>query len=123
MNHARKIQAGIDTVKLTLRSIILDWDASDIPRMGASVAKLEASVQPLRTALDNPEIVGHLSTIEFKTAAHALRREAATLERLVDAAAAFVRSASAFSSDGGNAYTFSGEIGPAGAPPAESYAG
>jgi len=121
MNRTR-ILAGIDAVKLTVRGVIIDWDASDIPRIGASMAKLESSVQPLRMALDNPEIVGHLSSVELKTAAHALKKEAATLERLLDAAAAFVRSASGFSSDGGNAYSFGGEIGPVDAHPTESYA-
>jgi hypothetical protein len=122
MNPAGKILAGIDAVKLTVRSVIFDWDASDISCIDASAAKLERSIQPLRAALNNPGIAGHLSAAELESAAQSLKKEAATLERLVDAAAAFVRSGPDFLSDN-SAYTFAGEMGPVAARPTESYAG
>ena len=36
MNQTGKILAVIDAVKLTVRGVIFDWDASDIPRIEAA---------------------------------------------------------------------------------------
>ena len=140
MSRARKILAVIEPVKLTVRDAAIHWNATDIRGIEASVAAITGSVQPLRAALDREEvdrrelelnrkkmdkreIAGNLSAAELRSAAQALRKEAATLERLVDAAAAFVRSGPGLFSDGGPAYTFGGEIGPVASRPTESYAG
>jgi len=123
MNESRKILAVIESVKLTVRSAARDWNATDIQGIEATVAAIAGSVQPLKAALDNPKIAGDFSPAESRSAAQALRKETANLERLVDAAAAFVRSGSGSVSDGGNVYTFAGEIGPAVSRPTESYAG
>lgn len=123
MNRTRAILAVIESVKLTVRGAACDWNSADIPGIDASVAAITASVQPLQAALGEPEIAGTLSETQLRSAAQGLRKEAATLERLVDAAAAFVRSGPMLSSDGGRAYTFGGEIGPVVSRPTESYAG
>jgi hypothetical protein len=123
MTRTRNILAVMESVKLTVRSAALDWDATDVRGIEAAAAGITGSVQPLRAALDKPEICGNFPPNELRKAAQALKKEAATLERLVDAAAAFVRSGPVLYSDGGPAYTFGGGIGSVAARPTESYAG
>lgn len=124
MSRTQRILIGIDAVSATVRRLALDWNATDIPHIHASAATLEGSLQPLRKALENGELVTDSSAAELRSAAHSLKKEAATLERLVDAAAAFIRSGPAgLSNINSGAYTFDGEIRPAAALPTESYAG
>ncbi len=65
-----------------------------------------------------------MSPVELRSAAQGLKKEAAVLERLVDAGAAFLRSdPTGLSNISSGAYSFDGEIRPAAALPTESFAG
>jgi len=123
MNGTGKILAGIETVKLTVSGVTICWDASDLRGIEAAAAQLEGSVRSLKTALDMRENGGYLQAADLRRAAQALKKDTGALERLVDAAAAFVRSGRAFMPDNESAYTFAGAIRPVASRPTESYAG
>lgn len=108
MNPEERILSGIQTASATIRRVALEWNAGDIPHLAAIPAQLEVSLGLLGTALQDAERIPSLRAAEIRDAAWVLKSEASSLERLVDAAAAFVRSAPAFPVETGDGYGFSG---------------
>jgi hypothetical protein len=123
MNRTPKILCEIESIRSSIRAAALEWDATDIPGIETSVTALEGTLQPLRIFLGDTEFDTGLHAVELRRAAQALKNEAAALECLVDAAAAFLRSNPAGLSGNSDAYTFAGELRPAAYAPTESYAG
>jgi hypothetical protein len=123
MNSARKILSEIEAVRARLDATASEWNATDVPGIERAVRALEASLEPLETTVKSHGINSQLPAAELRTAAQGLKQQAAALERMVDAAAAFLRSNSFGISGNCDAYPFAGELSPAAAAPTESYAG
>jgi hypothetical protein len=123
MTPPRKLLSEIESVRANVRAAALGWDATAIPNIEAAATALECSLEPLRISLENHQISTPLPAAELRSAAQGLKKEAVALVRLVDAAAAFLRSSPAGLAGNNDAYTFAGELSPATAGPTESYAG
>jgi hypothetical protein len=124
MTSAEQILFGLASAQSALRRSVLEWDAADLSRLEAAPSVLESSIRPLKAALENTASVANLRGVELKQSALSLKNDVAALERLVDAAAGFLRSVNAGTFECSPAYTFAGETRPDPAlPPIESYAG
>jgi hypothetical protein len=108
MASADQILSGINGLRAAVSKVTRAWEPADLPRVEASRITLQNSIPNLRRSLVNIP-----SDVRLQKAAEALRDEISNLEFLVDAAAAFVRSA--VSAEGQN-YTLAGEIRPEAAP-------
>jgi len=132
MDSAAQLLFGIESVRSAIKRVAIEWDAADMARLESTRILLESSLVPLRRALQNTEPISSLPDAKVLPAARQaarqaaidLKKEAAGVERLVDAAAAFLRSLPGGPSDYSPAYTGAGEIRPETSPlPTESYAG
>ena len=103
MTAAEQILSGIEGMRAAVGEVARSWEPADLPRVEASRITLETALPRLGATLHNIPADRRL-----REAAEALRNEVSGLEFLVDAAAAFVRSAACLQ---GQSYTLAGELG------------
>jgi hypothetical protein len=123
MDSAAQLVFGIESVRSAIGRVATDWNAADLARLELARIHLESSLPPLKTALQGSSSVAPLRCAEIRGAAQSLKKEAAAIESLLDAAAAFLRSVSGVPENCSQDYTFSGEVRADSEAPAESYSG
>lgn len=110
---------GIESIRSAVARVAGEWNAADIARLESARILLESSLAQV-----TPAVLPPAPSAGLRQAALNLKKETAGIERLLDAAAAFVRSSPAGPSDYSQAYTVRGEIrAEISAVPAQSYAG
>jgi hypothetical protein len=92
MATAQQVLSGLQTIRAAVNTVALEWEPGSIARLEASRAILENSLPPLVAALEAAKGMDSIEGAEILTAAASLRKEAAAVAWLVDAAAAFLRS-------------------------------
>src|SRR5277367_5982304 len=99
MTAAEQVLSGIEGMRAAVSNVAREWQPADLQRVEAARITLEASL-PAGLHPGSPDT-------RIRSAAEALRNEISKLEFLVDAAAAFVRSAANMQ---GQSYTLAGTI-------------
>jgi hypothetical protein len=113
MKSAGRVLVGIEAAQAAIGRAASMWEAADLTRVEAISLELDGSLNLLTAALEGAETLSSPATVEIQKAIVALKNEARGLERLVDAAAAFVRAAPAFPADVTSGYGFGGDTRPA----------
>ncbi len=91
MSTANHILSGIEAAQAAVRQAALQWDATNLAQVQASLIALEGSLPRLKSSLDAIPNAGQLPATKLRDAAKLLRHDASALEFLVDAAAAYIR--------------------------------
>jgi hypothetical protein len=92
MATAQQVLSGIQTIRAAVNTVALEWEPGSIARLEASRVILENSLPRLVAALEAAKGTDSIQGVEIAAAVASLRKEAAAVAWLVDAAAAFLRS-------------------------------
>lgn len=92
MKAPEPILVGFQTTRDVIRQGLLDWDATNLSQIEKIRSSLDNSIPLLEKAVKSMEASVCVPVNELTLAAEAIRNDSLAMARLVDAAAAFVRS-------------------------------